>query len=461
MSARTQHNVLIVNDDPQTTRVLLETLAGMAIHGTVVRDVASAMDKAQSNDWDMLVADMAVAGKDLCKLLATVKADCPEMPVIVLSGRDSVEAAVQAVRAGCDDVLVRPLQRQRLEDLLHTLLPTNHVPMAAAARKGARRLYQIAGTSPELLEVVSLARKVAPTSVPVLIAGESGTGKELISYLIHHESSRSQGPYIRVNCVALSDSLLESELFGHEKGAFTGAYSQRKGRFERAHGGTLLLDEISETGARLQAELLRVLETQDFERVGGSESLRVNVRVISTTNRDLAMEVERGNFRADLYYRVNGIQLTAPPLRDRKEDIPVLVWHFVNMFAREAKRKITDLDPQMLAALAGFGWPGNVRQLRNVVRTALLLGTGPVLSLSGCLRTRMELMSGHRPQTSSLSLRELEKQAVLEALRRTNSRYCKAAKLLGITDRTLREKVRRYRREGALAEKPTWVRETA
>jgi len=461
MSERVQQNVLIVTGDRQVTRTLLETLTGRAIHGRVARDVTSALEVTRSDDWDMVMVDLEAAQGDLGRLLQAVKTDSPEMPVILISPRDCVEAAVRAVRAGCDDVLVKPLRREPLEDLLRTLLPNHDVPLAACAWKGARRLYQIIGRSPGLLEVIASARKVAPTSVPVLITGESGTGKELISYLVHHESNRSQGPYIRVNCVALSESLLESELFGHEKGAFTGAYNQRKGRLERAHGGTLLLDEISETGARLQAELLRVLETQDFERVGGSESIRVNVRVVSTTNRDLAAEVGRGGFRRDLYYRIGGIQLTAPPLRERKEDLPLLVWHFVNEFAREARRRITALAPEMLEAFSRFHWPGNVRQLRNVVRAAMLFGEGPTLSLAQVPQLQVELMSGEKSPASTLRLQELERLAVLEALRRTKSHYARAAKLLGITDRTLREKIRRYRNDGSLVEEKTWVRETA
>jgi len=253
-----------------------------------------------------------------------------------------------------------------------------------------------------------------------------------------------------VNCAALSESLLESELFGHERGAFTGAVARRKGKFELAHGGTLLLDEISETGPRLQAELLRVLEQQDFERVGGSESVRVDVRVISTTNRDLAAEVRRGNFRGDLYYRINGVELRMPPLRERLEDIPILVWHFVNLYAREVRRRITKLDPQMLERFRRWSWPGNVRQLRNVVRAALILGDGPTLSLPEGLEAEQTLPLPDAPRSSTLSLRELERQAIFEALRRTESHHAKAARLLGITDRTLREKLRRYRREGHL-----------
>ncbi|MCD6304052.1 MAG: sigma-54-dependent Fis family transcriptional regulator, partial [Planctomycetes bacterium] len=220
------------------------------------------------------------------------------------------------------------------------------------------------------------------------------------------------------------------------------------GRFERAHGGTLLLDEISETSPRLQAELLRVLEQQDFERVGGSEPVRVNVRVICTSNRDLVREVGRGRFRRDLYYRISGLHLVVPPLRRRRGDIPVLVWHFVNLYAREVHRRIESLDEEMLEAFERHTWPGNVRELRNVVRTALILGDGPVLKLAKGQRLTRGGEPDGEPDASSLSLRELERRAIFEALRRTKSHQAKAARLLGITDRTLREKLRRYRRDG-------------
>ena len=300
------------------------------------------------------------------------------------------------------------------------------------------------------MDVVSQARKVAPTSAPVLITGESGTGKELVSGLIHGESDRSSGPYVYVNCSAISESLLESELFGHEKGAFTGAHERRIGRFERADGGTLLLDEISETTPRLQAELLRVLEQQNFERVGGVEIVRVDVRIISTSNRNLAQEVTRGRFRKDLYYRLGGVPLFLPPLRDRSSDIRDIVWHFVSLYAPETNRRITRFDDKMMELFHRYDWPGNVRQLRNVVRGALILGEGTTLSLDGLPPLGAEFHHDQEPENSTLHLQEIERRTILEALRRTQRNQVKAASLLGISDRTLREKLRRYRNDEQL-----------
>ena len=318
--------------------------------------------------------------------------------------------------------------------------------LAASSREEEdRQQDRIAGQSEKLLEVIRLAEKIAPTSVAVLITGESGTGKELMARLVHRQSTRADKTFIRVNCAAMSETLLESELFGHERGAFTGASQQHKGRFERANGGSLLLDEISETSPKLQAKLLRVLEQQDFERLGGDRTLQVDVRIISTTNRDLDKEIERGRFRRDLFYRINGINLVLPPLRERKEDLPLLVWHFVNLYTSEACRKIVHLDKEMVELFHKCEWPGNIRQLRNIVRTALIFGEGSTLSLCDIPLLQAELRETGKIQPVTLRLQELERRAILEALRRTSRNQAKAAQLLGITDRTLREKLRRYR----------------
>ena len=449
MAEKVYQNVLIANTDSAVTRVVLEVLARRGIRGTVAGAWRTAREKIAPQDWDLVLAG-AEPDDEALKFLWAVKAEMPEVPVVMVGSGSAVRQAVRAIRSGCEDFLVKPVSASTLETLLETLLPNHEVPLAAAAEGGSRCLYQIIGQSPELMAVMNVARRVAATSMPVLICGESGTGKELLSYFVHSNSSRARGPYVRVNCAALSESLLESELFGHERGAFTGAYAQRKGRFERAHGGTLLLDEVSETTPRLQADLLRVLEQQDFERVGGSELVRVSVRVVCTSNRDLASAVRRGRFREDLYYRISGICLTVPPLRRRTEDLAALVWHFVNRYAREVRRRIETLDEGMLEAFGGYSWPGNVRELRNVVRTSLILGEGATLSLVAGQRLGGDVREPAAADGSNLRLQELERRAILEALRRTKSHQAKAARLLGITDRTLREKLRRYRREGPL-----------
>ncbi len=477
-------NVLIVDSDPEVARLILEILARKGIRGHLVDDKGSAIDFIDKGSCDLVFtgetidprSDRASRREDGFGLLEKIVVNWPELPVVMIA--DAVKAgsqgqrqiaakAVRAVRCGCCDFLIRPPKAARIEMLLDTLLPSHDVETAASAHEDTRCLYRIVGRSPNVLQTVELAKRIAPTSAPVLIGGDSGTGKELIAYLVHHMSKRAQGPYIKVNCAALSDSLLESELFGHEKGAFTGAHARRRGRFEMAHGGTLLLDEITETPTSFQAKLLRVLEQQDFERVGGSETVSVDVRIISTTNKDLLQEVQQGRFRRDLYYRLSGVRLVISPLRDRKTDLPDLVWHFVNQYAREVQRHITKLDSAMMNMFAEYHWPGNIRQLRNVVRTSLILGVGQTLSLADVSWLFDELQplaqqqqggydpSGHTSTHSDaglggVPLEQVERRAILDTLRQTGGNRTKAAKVLGISDRTLRDRMHRYRREGNL-----------
>ena len=484
-------NIMIVDNDPQLARFMLEILAGRGMCGLIANDEKAAVDFLQKGHCDLVFtadrisqrAGLPVRPNGGFELLRKIRADSPELPVVMIGQNGTaepqnhhslVETIVNAVRCGCCDFLVKPLSRSRVEGLLDTLLPSRSISTAASAQEDMHSIYKIVGKSTRLLQTIELAERIAPTSVPVLVSGESGTGKELISYLIHHNSRRTQGPYIRVNCASLNDSLLESELFGHEKGAFTGAYAQRKGRFEMAHGGTLLLDEITETPPRFQAKLLRVLEQQNFVRVGGNENVRVDVRIISTTNKDLLQEVQQNRFRQDLYYRLSGVRLTVPPLRHRSEDLPDLVWHFVNLYARQVHRRIAALDSVMMNIFAKYHWPGNIRQLRNVVLTSLILGVGPTLSLADVSWLFDELQplpqekvsecnSSYTPNETlveecvradsdlgGLPLEQVEQRAILDTLRQTAGNQAKAAKSLGISDRTLRDKIRRYRKQGVL-----------
>jgi DNA-binding NtrC family response regulator len=486
-------NILLVSEAPDLIRLVLETLARKGIHGIVAGDLNAALDFLDKNDCALVLTGDAIshkAGTPSCEnnafeLLERIRTGWPELPVVMVAGDDGckthsrqqvIETAVRAIRAGCCDFLAQPLSRDRLSKLLETIVPNKPVHSVATTEEGTGCVYKIIGRSPNLIQTVNLAKKVAPTSACVLISGESGTGKELISYVVHYNSRRAQGPFVKVNCAALSETLLESELFGHEKGAFTGAYSQRKGRFEAAHCGTLLLDEISETPLRFQAKLLRVLEQQDFQRVGGNDNIKVDVRIISTTNKDLSQEVAEGKFRQDLYYRLCGVRLVVAPLRQRKEDLTDLVWHFVNFYAGQTQRRISRLDPTMMELFSKYHWPGNVRQLRNVILTSMVMGIGETLSLADASWLFNEMqplpeIAGQNTEyriqkaesepsavpcspssdiLAGVPLAQLERQAILETLKQTNGNQIRAAKVLGISDRTLRDKIRRYRQQGCL-----------
>ncbi len=476
-------NVLLASYAPDIVRLVLEVLARKGIQGIVAGDTLAAIDFLEKNNCGLVLLEDAIprqAGMPAIKensieLISKIKDGWPELPIVMFASDDGqksnnkqqlIETVVKAMRIGCCDFLLRPLNRDRLEKLLDSIVPNRPVHTVASTEEGTGCVYKIVGRSFNLIQTVNLARRVSPTSAPVLISGESGTGKELISYVVHYNSKRAQGPFVKVNCAALSETLLESELFGHEKGAFTGAYAQRKGRFEAAHGGTLLLDEISETPLRFQAKLLRVLEQQDFQRVGGSENIKADVRIISTTNKDLSKELEEGRFRQDLYYRLCGVRLVVSPLRQRKEDLQDLVWHFVNLYAGQNQRRIIRLDPAMMELFSKYHWPGNIRQLRNVILTSLILGVGETLSLADVswlfneLQPLPEIVDAGRQQSEATSqddfnlagmpLAKLERQAILETLKQTNGNQTRAAKSLGISDRTLRDKIRRYRQQGSL-----------
>lgn len=466
-------HILIVDDEQEAIRILLEVLARRDIRGSVVGTRKEAIEVMEKNEIDLVFCTVRTEQPaEGFQLVEQIKSNSPDLPVIMMGRQSSsnahhaqalVDVSVQSIHAGCYHFLLKPFTGDAIENLLDSLFSNQTVTLAHYDTRGEGPRHKIVGRSSKLIQTVHLAKRVAATSMPVLVSGESGTGKELIASLIHYNSQRIRGPYMQVNCAALNDSLLESELFGHEKGAFTGAYTQRKGRFEMAHGGTLLLDEITETPIKFQATLLRVLEQQDFERVGGNDSVRVDVRIISTTNKDLPEEVAQGRFRLDLYYRLCGIRLDIPPLRDRVEDLPDLVWYFVNLYARQTSRRITKLSGEMMDIFAKYHWPGNIRQLRNVVRTSLVLGTGPTLLLADASWLFNELQP--RPQKCDLSVSEsgasisnlsglplaqVERQAILDTLEQTSGNQTKAAKILGISDRTLRGKIRQYRQQECL-----------
>jgi two-component system response regulator HydG len=449
------YDALILEPDSRQAAGLLESLARRGIRPTVAVNDSQADGLLERFRWKLVFISeeyFTQFGRGANAAMAYFRAHLPEVPIVLIGSVDSSRKALQSVRDGFSEYLVRPVREDNVAGILDCFVP-NH-PLSVLEQVCCGGLNQwIVGSSPSLRNVLTLARKAAPTSAAVLIEGESGTGKELVSQLLHESSRRCKGPFVKVNCAALNESLLESELFGHEKGAFTGALFNRQGRFEQAHGGTLLLDEITETPPAFQAKLLRVIEHMSFERVGGNDPVAINVRILSTTNRSLGQWVAQGRFRADLYYRLSAIRLRVPSLRERREDIRQLVWLFINEFACETARKITAIDRQTLELWERYDWPGNIRQLRNMVRSAMILGSGAILSVEQVPwlmeELREDLFTDRMAESGAdspvgVSLEELERKAILATLHRERGNQAQAARILGISDRTLRDKIKRY-----------------
>jgi len=377
--------VLVVDDEPAQ----LELVAGfLRKHGFEVLEAGdgrSALEQFRKAPFDLILTDQKMPGLSGLALLEAARGITPEVAVIVLTAYGTIETAVAAIKAGATDYLTKPLN---LDELLHRInqvserqrLATENRELREALRE-RHRVEGIIGESGRMQEVLSLVRRVAPTDTTVLIRGESGTGKELIAKAIHYASPRAAGPLVRVNCAALPESLLEAELFGHEKGAFTGAVASRKGRFELADGGSLFLDEIGDLPSHLQVKLLRVLQEREFERLGSSRPIPVNVRLLAATHRDLEAFIRDGRFRDDLYYRVNVVTLTVPPLRERREDIPPLIDHFLEKVSRRDGKAITGLTREAREALLRYDYPGNVRELENLVERAVVLSRDDVIGI--------------------------------------------------------------------------------
>ncbi|MCI0433251.1 MAG: sigma-54 dependent transcriptional regulator [Gemmatimonadetes bacterium] len=445
--------ILCIDDEPTVLQVICRTLEN-AGHRTIgLSSVAEAFDMLQTEPVDLILSDYRMPEATGLEFLQRLREAGTEVPLIMLTAHASVEHAVASMKAGALDYVTKPIRSDQLKLVVEQALEF------LAVRRTHRRLREapraederIVGETEALRQVMQRARAVSRTRATILIQGESGTGKELVARAIHADSDWADGPFVTINCAALPESLVESTLFGHEKGAFTGAIRQVKGAFERAHNGTLLLDEISEMRLDLQAKLLRVLQEREFERVGGSAPIRVSVRVIATTNRDLATEVREGRFREDLYYRLSVVPLLVPPLRERLEDLPALVHHFVQRSAREVGTKIDAVLPGAMALLAAHPWPGNVRELAHAVERAVILSDGPVIGPDA-----FDLLPGRRitgtpgPRSANtgyavptLNIAEAERALIERALATTSQNRTRAADLLGISVRTLRNKLNR------------------
>jgi two-component system NtrC family response regulator len=441
--------VLVVDDEPAQR----ELVAGfLRKHGFDVVEAGSGRDavaRFKQEPFDLVLTDQRMPDLSGLEVLEAVRSTSPETAVVIITAYGTIETAVSAVKAGAADYLTKPLN---LDDLLHRVHRVRERQHLVAENRELRealaerhRVEGIIGDSGRMQEVLSLVRRVAPSDATVLIRGESGTGKELIARALHYASPRAAGPLVKVNCAALAESLLEAELFGHEKGAFTGAVASRKGRFELADGGSIFLDEIGDLPPHLQVKLLRVLQEREFERVGSSRPIKVDVRLLAATHRNLEALVREGRFREDLYYRINVVTIALPPLRERREDLPPLIEHFLRVFAGKNGKTVRGLTREAREALLRYDYPGNIRELENLMERAVVLTRDDVIGVED-LPLALEAPAPTSGEDAGLiaAVEGLERRMIREALAEADGTQTRAAELLGISERVLRYKLKKY-----------------
>ncbi|MGH9345767.1 MAG: sigma-54-dependent transcriptional regulator [Vicinamibacterales bacterium] len=447
--------ILIADDHESLRRGLAQALAEAGHEIEEAPNGNAAIEKLHEGYFDVVVSDLKMGGSTGLDVLKTTKTLHPSSAVILMTAFGSVSTAVEAMKNGAFDYVQKPFEIEEMEIKVEKALDVrrmqHQIDYLRHAQGDIYEFDRIIGSSGALEKVLGIVRKVSKSNTTVLVRGETGTGKELIAGAVHHNSHRASRNFIKVNCAALQENLLESELFGHEKGAFTGADKQRIGRFEQADGGTLFLDEIGDMSPNTQAKILRVLQEHEFERLGGTRTIKVEVRLIAATNRDLPTMVAAGTFREDLYYRLNVVTIDMPPLRERKEDIQALAGFFIRRFAGELKKKIDGVEPEALKLLMRYNWPGNIRELENAIERAMLLADGSHIAMDD-LRLGEAAMSGTPREAASIvkipptgiALEEIERLALVEALRMSNWVQKDAAALLGISSRVINYKVQKH-----------------
>ena len=453
----TEKSTILVVDDDHAHRTMLNTLiSGWGYAVSEADDGSTAVENVKETAFDLVLMDVRMVQVSGLEALETIKSYNPAIPVIIMTAYSSVETAVAALKQGAHDYLTKPLDFDKLRLTLdrameHTLLKEeNRLLREILGKQFDSR--NIIGKSPSMLTLLETVAQVAPSEATVLISGESGTGKELIAGALHFNSLRKKGAFVKINCAAITETLLESELFGHEKGAFTGADRRKEGRFSQAHGGTLFLDEVSEMSLMMQVKLLRALQEREFNRVGGESTIQVDVRVIAATNKNLQEQINEGAFREDLYYRLNVVELQVPPLMARKEDIPLLAQHFLEMFATKNRKAIKGFTPKAMECLIRYGWPGNVRELMNAVERGVVLARSNYLDAPD-----FPFMQDTSIQNDSdfanpveisvqgdVPLNQVEKAAILNTLEAAGGNKSEAARRLGITRKTLHKKLKAY-----------------
>ena len=448
-------NILVVDDEQEHAQVMCEALTRQGHKCDVTYNLAEALAKLNRKNYDVIVTDLMMEGrKDGLEVLHRAQEQTPPPPVLLVTAVNDVPTSKQAMAEGAYDYIIKPL------DLNDFRAQVARAAEKSALEKQNQQLHEqlqeqldangfegIIGTSGVMQQVVRTARQVAASDIPVLITGESGTGKELIARAIHNNSRRRKQRLVALNCAGLSESILEDELFGHVRGAFTGATGERAGRFEHADRGTLFMDEIGDMPVAMQAKLLRVLENGEVVRVGSNDPIRVDVRLISATNRNLEEAVAEKQFREDLYFRIKGVTIHLPPLRERREDIPLLIHYFIQQAAEKYNKPIDGIEPDAQQILMSFGWPGNVRQLRNAVDTMVVLSTGPKLTVGDLpegIRPAAKVSIGGLDNVAGIPLDQLEKEAIRKTLAMVHGNREQAAKILNIGERTLYRKIKEY-----------------
>jgi two-component system response regulator AtoC len=450
--------ILIVDDEVNVRRMLTTAFTLAGHRPLCAANGYEALELFHSHQPDVVLMDIRMPLLNGLEALEKMRAIRPGTPVILMTAYAAVETAVEALRFGAFDYVIKPFDLSEVKLVIQRAMQMQDMKLQInQLHQQLSKSYQwghILTQSPAMMEICRDTAKIALSHASVLVSGESGTGKELIARAIHYNSGRSNGPFIKINCAALPESLLESELFGHEKGAFTGAQLQRRGLFERAHGGTLLLDEVGEMPLNLQVKLLRVLQEREFERIGGSQTVQVDIRIIAATNRDIPAMVELGTFRNDLWYRLNVIHLALPPLRERQEDISLLANHFLQKFNLENQREIIEIDTSTMALLESHNWPGNIRELSNTIERAVIMSTGIVIfpeDLPALLKTSRPISDRERDTTGSLKehVKRYEKTLIVAALNDNHGNRTRAAMSLGISRRALMYKLQEYNIEQA------------
>ena len=444
--------ILIIDDEKNIREGLSAALELDGYSVKLAANGAEGLALIEKGDIDLVITDLRMPGISGEEVLAKVRGESPGIPVIVLTGHGSIDTAVDAMRNGAYDFLTKPLSLDRLSLIVKRALAGRELEIRHSSLQqelNAQASFEsIIGKSVEMQRIFQMVRKAADSKASVLITGESGTGKELIANALHNLSPRKSNPFIKVHCAALSETLLESELFGHEKGAFTGAAARKRGRFELANTGTIFLDEIGEINQNVQIKILRVLQDKRFERVGGEETLEVDVRVIAATNRNLEEEIAQGRFREDLFYRLNVVHIQVPPLRDRKDDIPLMLNAFLDEFNRENNKSITGFDSRSRSALYKYDWPGNIRQLRNCVESAVVMCSGNEITLEDLPPTVRGAAESNVIQVPvGITMAEAEKIIIQQNLASNQGNKTKTADILGIGRKTLHRKLEEYGEE--------------